>query len=410
MRDLRFRMHRGDLRDLRGLPASLSRAAVATPRRVLAGSIALVVVMGVATGVFARAYHAAEERRARDQFEAGQAANSAGRAAEAVDRYRAAIALDRDEPTYRRELAITLLSLRRIPEAETHLTQLLERDPVDGQTNLLLARIAASRGAFEETEAFYQRAIYGRWAGADDAAARRVAARFELIAWLVQMDAKAPARGELLHLQAELPDVPFLQRQLARELLDLDLPAQAAAILTRELARQPTDARIAGELVKAEMAAGRFIQARNAARRALALDARDSATRDRLDQITQVLALDPSQHGLTPADRFERSQRLLRRVVADLDACAASGLPQDEMSALANARVLLANAQALGASAAQNQSEASPDATVPRVTAASLQSRADARVTAAEDLWAVRVARCGPSPGALAWIFDRLSR
>ena len=122
------------------------------------------IVMGIVTGVAARAYHDARHRGARAQFEQGEAAANAGRTAEALEHYRAALALDRDHAEYRRALAIALISLRRTAEAETHLEQLLEFDPVDGEANLLLARIAAGRGAFTETEAFYQRAIYGRWA------------------------------------------------------------------------------------------------------------------------------------------------------------------------------------------------------------------------------------------------------
>ena len=277
--------------DLREISAILSRTALKTPRRVFVATIAVVIVMGIVTGVAARAYHDARHRGARAQFEQGEAAANAGRTAEALEHYRAALALDRDRAEYRRALAIALISLRRTAEAETHLEQLLEFDPVDGEANLLLARIAAGRGAFAETEAFYQRAIYGRWAA--EPAARRLAARFELIEWLVQMGAVAPARAEQLRLQAEVPDVPFLQLELARRMLALGQPAPAAAILRRELERRPADASVAADLTKAEMDMGRFVEARAAARRALNLDARDRQSRDRLVQINEVLALDP---------------------------------------------------------------------------------------------------------------------
>ena len=147
--------------DLREISAILSRTALKTPRRVFVATIAVVLVMGIVTGVAARAYHDARHRGARSQFELGEAAVNSGQTAAALEHYRAALALERDRPEYRRALAIALISLRRTAEAETHLEQILEFDPVDGEANLLLARINAGRGAsaVTKTEAFYQRAI-----------------------------------------------------------------------------------------------------------------------------------------------------------------------------------------------------------------------------------------------------------
>jgi Flp pilus assembly protein TadD len=418
--------------DLREISAILSRTALKTPRRVFAATITIVIVMGIITGVAARAYHDARHRGARAQFYQGEAAANAGRTAEALDHFRAALALDRDRPEYRRALAIALISLRRTAEAETHLEQLLELDPVDGEANLLRARIAAGRGAFAETEAFYQRAIYGRWAA--EPAARRLAARFELIEWLVQIGAVAPARAEQLRLQAEVPDVPFLQLELARRMLALGQPAPAAAILRRELARRPTDASAAADLTKAEMDMGRFIEARAAARRALNLDPRDQISRDRLVQITEVLSLDPSQRGLTDTERFRRAKILLARVHQDLLACSPtpaaaqspSGAPPSSPqvnlpAALATAEFLLENEDASGPplsrpAEAQKADAQKTDVQKPTDTTSSantpgrgLEDRINARLFAAEALWSARLARCGAVEGPMAWIFDRVA-
>lgn len=411
--------------ELREISAILGRTALKTPRRVFVATIAVVLVMGIVTGVAARAYHDARHRGARAQFELGEAAANTGRTAGALEHYRAALALDRDRPEFRRALAIALISLRRTAEAETHLAQLLEFDPVDGEANLLLARINAGRGAFAETEAFYQRAIYGRWTtspGSGEPAARRLAARFELIEWLVQMGAVAPARAEQLRLQAEVPDVPFLQLELARRMLALGQPAPAAAILRRELERR-ADASVAADLAKAEMDMGRFVEARAAARRALNLDARDKLSRDRLAQINEVLALDPTQRDLPDAERFRRAQLLLRRVHQDLLSCAATptatatpGAAASNAVALSTAETLLEDEDALAPpvsrpAATQNADVQKPSASpssgaTPRPT---VQERIDARLAAAEALWNARVARCGAASGPLAWIFDRVA-
>ena len=76
--------------DLREISAILSRTALKTPRRVFIATIAIVLVMGVVTGIAARAYHDARHRGAREQFEQGEAAANNGRTAEALEHYRAA--------------------------------------------------------------------------------------------------------------------------------------------------------------------------------------------------------------------------------------------------------------------------------------------------------------------------------
>jgi tetratricopeptide (TPR) repeat protein len=407
--------------NLREISAVFGRAALKTPRRVFVATISAVLVMGIVTGVAARAYHDARHRGARAQFDLGEAAANTGQTAAALDHYRAALALDRDQPEYRRALAIALISLRRTAEAETHLAQLLEFDPVDGEANLLLARINAGRGAMTETEAFYQRAIYGRWAA--ESPERRLAARFELIEWLVQMGAIAPARAEQMRLQAEVPDVPFLQLELARRMLALGQPAPAAVILRRELDRRP-DATVAGDLAKAEMHMGRFVEARASARRALALDPRDRTSRDRLVQINEVLSLDPTQRGLSDDERFRRLQVLLRRVHHDILTCTAVTAPgaTDVMAAaaLSRAEALLQDQDASAPRVSRPDARKDgtqqggvknpPDTSSSDATPAQgSQERIDERLSAAEALWKARVARCGAVSGPLAWIFDRVA-
>jgi hypothetical protein len=251
-----------------------------------------------------------------------------------------------------------------------------------------------------------------------------------------------------------VPDVPFLQLELARRMLALGQPAPAAVILRRELARGPADGSVAADLTKAEMEMGRFVEARAAARRALNLDARDRRSRERLVQINEVLALDPSQRGLSDKERFRRAQLLLGRVHKDLLSCsgpatsaanaagasAAGAFPagaSDLAAALSTAEILLEDEDASGPpisratdvqkptdttssvatpgqASSPAQSSASPAAPSPRATSpaptpSTLEERIDARLAAAEALWKARVARCGATSGPLAWIFDRVA-
>jgi hypothetical protein len=178
---------------------------------------------------------------------------------------------------------------------------------------------------------------------------------------------------------------------------------------------------------------GRFVEARAAARRALNLDARDRQSRDRLVQINEVLALDPSQRRLTDAERFRRAQLLLRRVHQDLMSCIAIAAPgvatasgpaappspaqaADLAAALSTAEILLEDEDALAPPVSRPADVRKADVQKPTVSPSpsatpgpTLQERIDARLAAAEALWDARIARCGAVDGPLAWIFDRVA-
>ena len=206
--------------DLREISAILSRTALKTPRRVFVATIAIVHRDGHRDrGRRPSVSRRAASRRARASSSwAKRPRTPAGRAA-ALEHYRAALALDRDGAEYRRALAIALISLRRTAEAETHLDT-APRARSGRRRDEPAARAHRRRPRPRSPKP--KRSISARSTAAGPpapdgrTAARRLAARFELIEWLVQMGAIAPARAEQLRLQAEVPDVPFLQLELAR--------------------------------------------------------------------------------------------------------------------------------------------------------------------------------------------------
>lgn len=373
----------------------LRQTLFANPRRAATVAIVLLVAMGVGAGVLARDYDAARLRLARDELAAGQA-EASSHPEDAVEHYRAALALDRESPAIRKALAVQLLALGNSDEAETHLIELLQIDPIDAEANLLRARIAERRQAGADAETFYQRAIYGRWSGDDGGAAQRIAARFELVDLLMRNGERIQARAELLRLQAELPDRPALQHQLARRFLALDDPSQAADVLQKLLKQHPADADAARRLTDALLTLGRFREARDAASHALALDPKDRATRERVDQVNQALSLDPTQRGLSPASRMRRSGELLARVLQDLDTCLAAGSastpPPDWTDLQARARSAIA---------------ARP--TSPRETDA-IDEVTDERLAVVDELWRLRTTQCGGATGPLAWVLEHLGR
>ena len=62
---------------------------------------------------------------------------------------------------------------------------------------------------------------------------------------------------------------------------------------------------------------------------ALRLRPEDKASRERLDLSNQVLALDPSQRGLTREEQYQRSLKILELAVASATSCLASPLSAD---------------------------------------------------------------------------------
>ncbi len=364
---------------------ALNRAAVSTSRRVLVLALLTLGVLAFVTGVLTTWYHRQLEARATQQFGLAeqQARTDPPRA---LIHYRTALALERDSLPYRRALGLALLANGKDVEAERQLSDVLQRDPVDGPSNLLLARLAVRRGQRHDAEALYQRAIYGRW---PDDSAGRLAARFELVDWLEQLGNAVAARGELITLQAELPDAAFLQQQLADRFMRAAAPAAAAAIYRREANRFPTSLRLATAWAEAELAAGRVPEARRAATRGLAHHDGDPRLRIVLDASNAAIALDPTPRGLSASQRDARARQLVARAMQDFERCTAtSGSASPDLAILREpVAALLA--------------QAPPRAPSPDQIASAL--------TLAEHVWTARVGACGSDGGPLAWLFARVA-
>jgi tetratricopeptide (TPR) repeat protein len=361
--------------------------ALALPRHALLVALVSLLMMGAATGVLAKWYHEARTRQAEYQLGLGKRRAAEGALDAALDHYRAALALERDNRLYRRTVALALLQLHQYSEAERHLDELLEQDPVDAEANLLRARLAARRGLVENTEAYYQRAIYGRWPG--DERGQRIAARFDLLAWLEQIGAMDRARAELLRLQVEVPDTPSLQQQLARHFVTVGEPFQAVQILRGQMSRHPEDAALARQLMATALGAGRLEDARLAARRVVALNPSDDTSRRRLGELNEALSLDPTRRRLSTAERVRRSGQLLARTIALVENCPAVSpmvSSPETVERLMSARQLLDQ----------------------QTTLATRNTLIDERISVAESLWNIYGPRCRGVDQPLEWVFEQL--
>jgi len=151
---------------------------VVKPEGVVLVFLALIALF-VFTGALANIYRGQRLRRAESHYRTGVQLAHAGRAAQAVEEYRAALTYSHDDNRYQLALVLSLMDLGRLDEAESHLLELHENDPNDALTDLMLARIAARQGRTGTAVTDYHQAIYGLWP--DDPSKNRLQARFELI-------------------------------------------------------------------------------------------------------------------------------------------------------------------------------------------------------------------------------------
>ncbi|HLW77147.1 MAG TPA: hypothetical protein VKS01_09170, partial [Bryobacteraceae bacterium] len=192
-------------------------------------------------------------------------------------------ALDRENREYAVTLAAALEDAGKLDEAGDLLLDLLNRNPNDGEANLLEARFQSRRGEWTEALPYYHRAIYGSWGA--DAAARRIAVRLELANLLAQRGQQEDLLAELLPLESEAAGDAEIERRVAHLYLLAGSPARAEE-LYRTL---------------------------------------------HLPMANEAAALDPMRRYLTTAEKFRRSERILELVRDAVAKCGADVTPADDL-------------------------------------------------------------------------------
>lgn len=351
--------------------------------RLIAFVLASLVLLAAATGILASVHHDARESLARAHADRGAALADRGALEAAVSEYRAALSLERGKMETERALALALLSLDRVSEAESYLRDLLQRDPTSGPLNRGMARIHARRGRDAQARVFYNRAVYGEWPG--DPAAARLETRFELLEFLMEHDARDDALVELLQLKAELrPQQSEAIRRVADQLVQVGAPQSALELLREGAAAAPKDVELLAHLARHERAAGETSAAVATLRRALGLEPKRQDLRDQLTVDTRVLALDPMLPRLRMVERTRRARQVLEAVASETRPCLDEG---DEGRALLR-------------EAARHRAR--------RATASA--ERAEQEIDLALRLWTAAPACRGESPEAraLAAVMERL--
>jgi tetratricopeptide (TPR) repeat protein len=291
-----------------------------SPRYVIATVIAALALLIVGTALLASVHARVRVSRTNEHLERGTLLTQRGKLGAAVDEYHAALALERDNRTARRALALTLLSLGRLSEAESYLRDLQREQPTDGVLNRALARIYAARGRVMDARAAYQRAIYGEWPG--DPIDPRIATGFELIDYLRRLGAREEMVAELVRLKAELPPGHIASaRHVAALLAASGEPSLAIDLLSASALTAPRDVDLLAQLADVQAAAGRTLEARATLERAVALEPTRTSLGDRLAVINRVLALDPTLPRLRLVTRTRRARLLLAAVVEQTRVC-----------------------------------------------------------------------------------------
>lgn len=285
---------------------------------------------------------------ARAEYATGIELIAARRDSQAIPHFRAATQLDRDNPGYSVSLADAMTRIGRTADAEQVLTPILERNATDGAANLAMARLLAAEGRIGEAESYYHRAIYGLWPA--DAAARRSAARFELIDLLARTGAKQELLAELLPIEDLTTNDIAVQTRMAHLFVVAGSPARAVVIYRDLLKKNPRDPAAYLGLGEAALEMGNFSTARGDLREAARLSPADTVIASKLALADSLLSLDPTRRALSLEEQYRRSRTLLQRTFAAASGCAISVPPSGKA-------VLDSAAAILGATASANPGE-----------------------------------------------------
>lgn len=329
----------------------------------------------VVTGFVSSAYHRERTQLGEQHYLDGQKLGQSNDLTGAAEEYRKALLFTPDSKEYRLALATALVNAGKLDEAGSHLEQLLQEDPTNGQLNLLVARIAQRENHVNQAIDSYQRAVYEYWP--PDKLAQRRQARWELIQLLEGQGAKRrnDLIGELLQLYGNLPPASDQRMHVGEMLLRNGADAEAAGVFRDVLKTAPQDAGAHRGLALTEFRAGDYLAARHDYQRALRSAPSDEDAEKGLQLTNEIVDIAPELPNISAAERLRRSGNLLNRVKSDLEKCAGEVAPESPLG----------------------QRLDSVDKALKPRKKSDTEDEAAQMQTMAEDLWRDRAALCGKS-------------
>ncbi len=341
------------------------------------GTIGLVlvaiIILSVLDAFLARTERSENLAEADRLADAGRMLMQTNHPLDAVTQFKAAIAIERENPAYWLALGEAQLAAGQFADAEATLNDLLRRDSTAGPVNLALARVLVKESRITDAVSEYHRAIYGHWDR--DAETNRVNARFELVNLLAQQGSKEELLAELLPLLDVAPDDVEVRRKLGRLFMAAGSAPRAGEIFRDILRQDPQDADAYAGLGESEFARGNYQTARMDFQAADNLRPSDAAIAARLALCTQVLELDPMRRGLGPAEQYRRSLRMLQLASASIARCAPNVSPED-----------------------QDSMDDAQKAIESRVGAGEMSAAVETNLNLAEELWKIRERSCKQAP------------
>ncbi|HEY2432345.1 MAG TPA: tetratricopeptide repeat protein [Vicinamibacterales bacterium] len=295
--------------------------------RIFGALCAIAIAAFFATRTLAASNRRTAQADAARWNAAGAASLAAGNAKAAVDAFRKASLIDRDNRAYRSALADALRRTGDNDAALDVLLRLREAVPEDVEVNASLARLVAARGSVDDAVRYFQTAILGLWQPARIEERRTL--RIELIDLLLTHGAAERALAELLKLSGEIPDDPLAHVRVGQLLMQAGSPARAEAQFVAALRRAPHDETALAGAGEAAFATGDYEHARDYLRRTAG-----GADSERLQIAELVLDIDPLLPRLTARERDRRLARAVDELQARAAGCASAAAPQQALADL----------------------------------------------------------------------------
>jgi tetratricopeptide (TPR) repeat protein len=227
-----------------------------------------------------------ESRVATIWYQDGERKLSSGKIDEAIDSFRKATGIDRENRRYVMALADALAAGNHNIEAQQALLRLREQDPTNAEINLRLARLAAKSGDVSEAVLYYHSSLDGMWKGSD-VASRRRSVRKELIDFLIARKDQDRALSELLVLDSELPQIADAHVQTAKLYLQVNDAQRALNDFIEAVRLDPLNDEALAGAGETELRLGDRRKARQYLEQAVARGDASPQTRELLRQIEQ---------------------------------------------------------------------------------------------------------------------------
>lgn len=287
----------------------------------LGALVVAALVLFFVTRRMAEAAHDVHANAARQWYAEGTRQFDTGASVSAIAAFRKAAVNDPRDRTYALALARALAAAGRSDDAETVLRYIREHASEDGEVNLQLARIAASRHDVTASARLYRNAVYGVWPTDNREGVSRV--RIELARMLIANGQPTAAASELMIVSLGLND-PAESVEVAGLMTQAQEYQRALDMFDRVLRAEPRNAEALAGAGDAAYRLALYARATRYFRQAMNVGPLPGSAAPEALTSEFVISHDPLAPRLLPEERLRRLLADLDLVVARMDACPAA--------------------------------------------------------------------------------------